>query len=70
MYAESVSGNWLVVCITFIAVGLIMSAVFRLAVNEFVGPDIGLFDRLAGATLGAVRIGLIAVLVWYLWKRM
>ena len=31
--------------------------------NEFVGPDIGLFDRVAGAALGAVRVGLIAVLI-------
>ena len=62
--------NWLMVCITFIAVGFIMSAVFRLAVNEFVGPDIGLFDRLAGATLGAARISLIAVLIVVIFDRL
>jgi membrane protein required for colicin V production len=61
--------NWLIVCVTFIAVGLIMSAVFRLAVNEFVGRDIGLFDRLAGAALGAARIGLIAVLIVVIFDR-
>jgi membrane protein required for colicin V production len=62
--------DWLMVCVTFIAVGLIMSAVFRLAVSEFIGPDIGLFDRLAGATLGAVRISLIAVLIVVIFDRL
>jgi membrane protein required for colicin V production len=61
--------NWLMVCVTFIAVGLIMSAVFRLAVSEFIGPDIGLFDRVAGGALGAVRIGLIAVLIVVIFDR-
>jgi len=53
--------NGLVLCGTFIAAGIVTSALLRLAVDEFVGPDIGLFDRLAGAALGAVRVGLIVV---------
>jgi membrane protein required for colicin V production len=65
----SFNQNWLIVCIAFIVIGLIMSAVFRLAVSEFIGPDIGLFDRLAGAALGAVRIGLIAVLIVVIFDR-
>ncbi len=62
--------TWLVLCVVFIAAGIIMSAVLRAAVSEFVGPDIGLFDRLAGATLGAVRIGLIAVLIVVIFDRL
>jgi hypothetical protein len=49
--------NWLVLCITFIASGIVISALLRVAVGEFAGREIGLFDRLAGAALGAVRIG-------------
>ena len=62
--------TWLVLCVAFIAVGLIMSAVLRAAVGEFVGPDISLFDRMAGATLGAVRISLIAVLIVVIFDRL
>jgi membrane protein required for colicin V production len=70
--SSPISSNetWLVLCIAFIAVGLIMSAVLRAAVSEFTGPDIGLFDRLAGATLGAVRISLIAVLIVVIFDRL
>jgi membrane protein required for colicin V production len=35
----------------------------RFAVSELTGDDVGLFDRIAGAAFGAVRIFLIAVLV-------
>jgi membrane protein required for colicin V production len=38
-------------------------------VSEIVGPDAGLFDRLAGAALGAVRIFLIAVLIVVVFDR-
>ncbi len=60
---------WLVLCVTFIAAGIIISALLRAAIGEFVGHDIGLFDRLAGAALGAVRIGLIAVLIVVIFDR-
>ncbi len=60
---------WLVLCVTFIAAGIIISALLRAAISEFVGHDIGLFDRLAGAALGAVRIGLIAVLIVVIFDR-
>jgi len=61
--------NWLVLCGAFIAAGIGTSALLRLAVDEFVGPDIGLFDHLAGAALGAVRVGLIAVLIVVIFDR-
>ena len=71
MSSSQLSSNqtWLVLCVAFIAAGLIMSAMLRAAVNDFVGPDIGLFDRLAGAALGAVRISLIAVLIVVIFDR-
>jgi membrane protein required for colicin V production len=60
----------LLLCVALIVIGLIMSAVLRAAVSEFAGPDVGLFDRVAGATLGAVRIGLIAVLIVVIFDRL
>jgi membrane protein required for colicin V production len=33
----------------------------RMALDEAVGPETGIGDRLAGAVLGAVRLGLVAI---------
>jgi len=33
----------------------------RMALDETIGPGAGIGDRLAGAALGAVRVGLVAV---------
>jgi membrane protein required for colicin V production len=55
--------TWIVLFCVFMAIGIGISALFRTAVNEFIGPEISPFDRVAGAALGAVRIGLIAVLI-------
>ena len=52
---------WLMPVIVFVAAGVGISALLRIVVGEFVGPDVGAFERVAGAALGAVRIGLIAV---------
>jgi membrane protein required for colicin V production len=54
---------WLELAVLFIFAGVVVSALLRAAVSEFAGPDIGLFDRLAGALLGALRIFLVAVLI-------
>ena len=55
--------------IVFVAAGAGISALLRIVVGEFVGPDVGAFDRVAGAALGAVRIGLIAVLIVVVFDR-
>jgi membrane protein required for colicin V production len=61
--------TWLALCGVFIVVGIAVSALMRIAVGAFIGADIGLFDRVAGAVLGAVRIGLVAVLVVVIFDR-
>lgn len=53
----------------FLATGILFAAVFRLAINELVGPSISLPDRLAGSLLGAVRIGLVAVTIVLIFDR-
>jgi membrane protein required for colicin V production len=45
----------------FLVAGLVLGKLMRMAVDETVGPGSGLGDRLAGAALGAVRAGLVAV---------
>lgn len=57
------SQAWIPLFVVMIAIGIVLGAVFRAVLNEFIGPDAGLFDRVAGAALGAVRIFLVAVLV-------
>ena len=47
----------------------VLSALLRLAISEMVGADISIPDRLAGALLGAVRIGLLAVLMVVIFDR-
>jgi membrane protein required for colicin V production len=60
---------WLMLVIVFVAAGVGISTLLRIVVGEFVGPDVGAFDRVAGAALGAVRIGLIAVLIVVVFDR-
>ncbi|MEH2472343.1 membrane protein required for colicin V production [Nitrobacteraceae bacterium AZCC 2161] len=53
--------NSLVFFGAFLVSGIVLGSVLRMAVDDMIGADIGIGDRLAGAALGAVRIGLIAV---------
>jgi membrane protein required for colicin V production len=48
---------------TFLAAGIVLGKVMRMAIDETIGTGAGIADRLAGAALGAVRVGLIAVSV-------
>ena len=45
----------------FLVVGLVLGKFMRMAVDDAVGPSAGIGDRLAGAALGVVRVGLVAV---------
>src|SRR5262249_25960169 len=47
--------TWITLFAVFIVLGLVISALLRKLVDELAGEDIGLFDRLMGAALGAVR---------------
>lgn len=53
----------------FLVSGMLFSALLRRAVSELAGGEIGLFDRLLGAVLGAVRIALLAVLMVLIFDR-
>jgi membrane protein required for colicin V production len=60
---------WVALAGIFLAIGIVISALLRHAVNEIVGENISIPDRLAGALLGAVRIGLLAVLMVVIFDR-
>ena len=47
----------------FLAAGIGLAKLMRMALDETFGSEPGLGDRLAGAALGAVRVGLIATTV-------
>jgi membrane protein required for colicin V production len=63
------SQSWIALTGIFLAFGIVISALLRHAVSEIVGPNISIPDRLAGALLGAVRIGLLAVLMVVIFDR-
>jgi len=45
----------------FLIAGIVLGSLLRLAVNDLIGAHIGIGDRLGGALLGAIRVGLIAI---------
>jgi membrane protein required for colicin V production len=46
---------------TFLIAGMVLGKLMRMALDETIGPQAGIGDRLAGAALGAVRVGLVAI---------
>jgi membrane protein required for colicin V production len=53
----------------FLVSGMVISALIRRAIGDMVGPEASPFDRVAGAMLGAVRTGLVAVLLVMIFDR-
>ncbi|HEX3504632.1 MAG TPA: CvpA family protein [Xanthobacteraceae bacterium] len=62
--------TWIALFVVFLGLGLLISALLRALINELAGDDIGVFDRLAGAVLGAARIFLVAVLIVVVFDRL
>jgi membrane protein required for colicin V production len=44
----------------FLIAGMVLGKLMRMALDETIGSEAGIGDRLAGALLGAVRVGLVA----------
>lgn len=53
----------------FLALSLVTAAGLRAAVSQTANDDIRGFDRVAGGLLGAVRVGLLAVLMVLIFER-
>jgi membrane protein required for colicin V production len=45
----------------FLIAGLVLGKLLRQVIDEALGPSVGILDRVAGALLGAIRVGLIAI---------
>ena len=45
----------------FLISGMVLGKLMRMVLDETIGSEAGIGDRLAGALLGAVRVGLVAV---------
>jgi membrane protein required for colicin V production len=65
----SAASNGVVLALILLVAGMIFGALLRRAVNDLVGPDVSIPDRIAGAFLGAARIGLVAVLIVVIFDR-
>lgn len=59
----------LVVFGVFVVLGMMLGALLRRVVGVIVGPRVSAPDRMGGAVLGAVRIGLLAVLLVMIFDR-
>jgi membrane protein required for colicin V production len=57
----SMTQNYLIFFGSFVVAGIVLGTLLRMAINDMIGSDIGLGDRLGGAALGAIRVFLIAV---------
>jgi membrane protein required for colicin V production len=53
----------------FLIVGIVLGKMMRMALDEAIGPGTGIGDRLAGAALGAVRVGLVAITLLLIFDR-
>jgi membrane protein required for colicin V production len=47
----------------FLIAGMVLGKSMRMALDETIGPGAGIGDRLAGAVLGAIRVGLVAIML-------
>ncbi len=45
----------------FLVAGMVLGKLMRMALDDTIGAEAGVGDRLAGAALGAVRVGLVAI---------
>jgi membrane protein required for colicin V production len=61
--------SWMVYVGIFFVAGIVLGALLRGAISELVGEDVSAPDRMAGAILGAVRVGLLAVLIVVIFDR-
>jgi membrane protein required for colicin V production len=67
--APTATQNSVVFFCVFLAAGIVLGSLLRLAIDETVGPVRSFADRLAGSILGVIRIGLVAVTVVLVFDR-
>jgi membrane protein required for colicin V production len=55
--------NWGLFLGAFLVIGMALGKLARIAVDEAIGPEAGIADRVGGAVLGALRVALVATSV-------
>ena len=58
--ASPLTQSWVVFFVSFLAAGIVLGKLGRMALDEAMGSEASMIDRLCGATLGALRVVLIA----------
>jgi membrane protein required for colicin V production len=54
----------------FLVIGMVLGKFARMIVNDAIGSELGVIDRFAGAALGALRVGLVAISVVMVFDRL
>jgi membrane protein required for colicin V production len=52
--------GWVMFLAVFLVTGMALGKLARMALDDAIGSEAGIADRLGGATLGAIRVGLVA----------
>jgi membrane protein required for colicin V production len=60
-FGSQLTQNSLLFFAAFLIAGMVLGKLMRMALDETIGSEAGFGDRLAGAGLGAVRVGLVAI---------
>jgi membrane protein required for colicin V production len=58
---QPLAQNSLLFFAVFLISGMVLGKLMRMVLDETIGSEAGIGDRLAGALLGAVRVGLVAI---------
>jgi membrane protein required for colicin V production len=58
--ASPLPQGWVLFFGIFLIAGMVLGKLARMALDDAIGNDAGIADRLGGAALGAVRVGMVA----------
>lgn len=58
--ASPLPQGWVLFFGIFLVAGMVLGKLARMALDDAIGNDAGIADRLGGAALGAVRVGMVA----------
>ncbi|BAM92513.1 conserved membrane hypothetical protein [Bradyrhizobium oligotrophicum S58] len=60
VHGAPLAQNWLQFFAAFLVIGVALGKIGRILLDEAIGSEAGFGDRLGGALLGAVRVGMVA----------
>jgi membrane protein required for colicin V production len=69
-FGSPLTQNSLLFFATFLVAGMVLGKCARMALDDAIGSEAGIGDRLGGAALGAVRVGLVAITLVLIFDRL